>query len=177
MQLRPRKNQALPPVGRMTLTEFVGEEEGERHYYQRKFEKLERSRFKISLNFSALIFSVFWCFYRQMLIPGLVLLACNCAAIYLNFAVSAVESGALSTLMQVAAGILSLGPTLACGLFGNYFYMRFVQATLERAETMEEPERSEYLRGSSGTNVRVLIGVFAVVFVFLLWMVFTFVQV
>lgn len=123
---------------------FIGQKT---EYYRGKFNEMRLLNQKVSLNWAALIFGVFWMLYRKMY----------------GVAVGAIVLTVLAGLLGAAGGAVSLVLTVCYGLFGNYLYMMTVQKRVTELQRYAEPARSQYIEkyaGVSGTAV--LIGVVVV---------------
>lgn len=116
-------------------------------YYRNKFNEMRVLNQKVSLNWAALFFGVFWMLYRKMY----------------GVAVGAIVLTIVAGLLGAAGGAVSLVLTVCYGLFGNYLYMMTVQKRVTELQQYTEPARSQYIEkyaGVSGTAV--LIGIVVV---------------
>lgn len=113
-------------------------------YYRDKFNEMRTLNQKVSLNWAALFFGVFWMLYRKMY----------------GVAAAAIVLTILAGLLGAAGGAFGLALTVGYGLFGNYLYMMTVQRRVTELQRYAEPARSQYIEkyaGVSGTAV--LIGI------------------
>ncbi|MBQ3256067.1 MAG: zinc ribbon domain-containing protein [Oscillospiraceae bacterium] len=116
-------------------------------YYRRKFDEMRMLNQKVSLNWSALFFGIFWMLYRKMY----------------GVAIAAVAATVVAGLLGTLGGVLGLALTLCYGLFGNYLYMMTVQKRVTDAQKFGEPARSQYVEKYAGTsNTAVIIGLVVV---------------
>ena len=118
-------------------------------YYRSKFDEMRTLRQKISLNWAALFFGVFWMLYRKMY----------------EVAAAAIVLTILAGLLGAAGGAAGLVLTVCYGLFGNYLYMMTVQKRVTELQQYAEPARSRYIEkyaGVSGTAVMIGIVVVAI---------------
>lgn len=106
-------------------------------YYRQKFMEMRMENKKISWNWSAWFFNVTWCFYRKMYKVGFIFLS-------IQF---------LAVLLSEIQPILTLLTSLALGVFGNHFYMRYTEEALKKAENVPDLLRYTYLRKKGGTSV------------------------
>lgn len=116
-------------------------------YYRDKFNEMRMLNQKITLNWAALLFGVFWMLYRKMY----------------GVAAAAIVATILVGCLGAAGGALGLVLTVCYGLFGNYLYMMTVQKRVTELQRFAEPARSQYIEkyaGVSGTAV--LIGIVVV---------------
>ena len=116
-------------------------------YYRGKFNEMRLLNQKISMNWAALFFGVFWMLYRKMY----------------GVAVAAIVLTVLAGCLGTAGGVVGLALTVCYGLFGNYLYMMTIQKRVTELQRYTEPARSQYLAkfaGVSGTAV--VIGVILV---------------
>lgn len=126
-------------------------------YYRGKFDEMRTLNQKVSLNWAALFFGIFWMLYRKMY----------------GVAVGALIATVIAGMLGTAGGILGLVLTVCYGLFGNYLYMMTIQKRVTDVQRYAEPARSQYIEkyaGVSGAAVLiglVIVGLFSVPF----WMV------
>lgn len=112
-------------------------------YYRGKFHEMRTLNQKVSLNWAALFFGIFWMLYRKMY----------------GVAAGAVVVTVLLGLLGAAGGVLSLVLTVCYGLFGNYLYMMTIQKRVTDVQQYAEPARSQYFEKYAGvSNSAVLIG-------------------
>lgn len=112
-------------------------------YYREKFREMRTLNQKVSLNWAALFFGIFWMLYRKMY----------------GVAVGAVVITLLLGLLGAAGGVLGLVLTVCYGLFGNYLYMMTIQKRVTDVQQFGEPARSQYFEKYAGvSNTAVLIG-------------------
>ena len=116
-------------------------------YYRGKFNEMRMLNQKVSMNWAALIFGVFWMLYRKMY----------------GVAIGAVVATVLAGLLGSLGGVLGLALTLCYGLFGNYLYMMTVQKRVTDVQQFSEPARSQFVEKYAGTsNTAVAIGLVVV---------------
>ena len=116
-------------------------------YYRGKFEEMRKFNQKVSMNWAALFFGVFWMLYRKMY----------------GVAIGAVVATVLAGLLGTLGGVLGLALTLCYGLFGNYLYMMTVQKRVTDLQQFGEPARSQFIEKYAGTsNTAVVIGLVVV---------------
>lgn len=118
-------------------------------YYRSKFDEMRTLRQKVSFNWAALFFGVFWMLYRKMY----------------EVAAAAIVLTVLAGLLGTAGGAFGLVLTVCYGLFGNYLYMMTIQRRVTELQQYAEPARSQYIEkyaGVSGTAVLIGIVVVAV---------------
>lgn len=104
-------------------------------YYQQKFMEMRAGNKKSSWNWSAFFFNASWCFYRKMYKVGFIFL------------------GAQLILSLFQIRFLNLLVMIPLGIFGNYFYMRYTEEALKKAESVPDLQRCNYLRKKGGTSV------------------------
>lgn len=116
-------------------------------YYRSKFNEMRMLNQKVSLNWAALFFGIFWMLYRKMY----------------GVAAGAVVITVLLGLLGAAGGVLSLVLTLCYGLFGNYLYMMTIQKRVTDVQKYAEPARSQFIEKYAGvSNMAVVIGLVVV---------------
>lgn len=116
-------------------------------YYRSKFNEMRMLNQKISLNWAALFFGVFWMLYRKMY----------------GVAAGAIALTIVAGLLGTAGGAVGLVLTVCYGLFGNYLYMMTVQKRVTELQQYAEPARSQYIEKYSGVSgTAVLIGIVVV---------------
>lgn len=118
-------------------------------YYRSKFDEMRALNQKVSLNWAALFFGVFWMLYRKMY----------------GVAAGAIVLTILAGILGAAGGAIGLVLTVCYGLFGNYLYMMTVQKRVTELQQYAEPARSQYIEkyaGVSGTAVLIGIAVVAI---------------
>lgn len=126
-------------------------------YYRSKFDEMRTLKQKVSLNWAALFFGIFWMLYRKMY----------------GVAAGALVATVIAGLLGAAGGAVGLILTVCYGLFGNYLYMMTVQKRVTDVQRYAEPARSQYVEkyaGVSGAAVLiglVVVGLFSVPF----WMI------
>lgn len=128
---------------------FVGEEKSK--YYLKKFEAMNDKGNKLSINFSALFFSTYWCFYRKLFLQGTICLACSFAGLYIS----------LMLQMPTIGQALMFIPSLACGLFGNYFYYNYANSAISKALTLKSQDKEKYYATNGDTSTRIVLGILA----------------
>ena len=109
-------------------------------YYRSKFQEMRMLNQKISFNWVALLFGIFWMLYRKMY----------------GVAIGALIATVVVGMMGSLGGVLGLVLTLGYGLFGNYLYMMTIQKRVTEVQRFGEPARSQYVEkyaGTSGTAV------------------------
>lgn len=112
-------------------------------YYRGKFDEMRTLNQKVSLNWAALFFGIFWMLYRKMY----------------GVAIGAVIATVVAGLMGGLGGVLGLALTVCYGLFGNYLYMMTVQKRVTELQQFGEPARSQFVEKYAGTSkTAVLIG-------------------
>lgn len=116
-------------------------------YYRSKFNEMRTLNQKISLNWAALFFGIFWMLYRKMY----------------GVAIGAVLATVLAGMLGSLGGVAGLALTLCYGLFGNYLYMMTVQKRVTDVQKYGEPARSQFIEKYAGTsNTAVIIGLVVV---------------
>ena len=116
-------------------------------YYRRKFDEMRTLNQKISMNWAALFFGIFWMLYRKMY----------------GVAIGAVIATVIGGMLGTLGGVLGLALSLCYGLFGNYLYMMTVQKRVTEMQQFGEPARSQYVEKYAGTsNTAVVIGLVVV---------------
>ena len=114
------------------------------YYYSSKFREMRTLNQKISFNWAALLFGVFWMLYRKMY----------------GVAAAAIVATILTGALGAAGGAAGLALTVCYGLFGNYLYMMTVQKRVTELQKYSEPARSQYLEKYAGVSGgAVLIGI------------------
>ncbi len=112
-------------------------------YYRSKFNEMRTLNQKVSLNWAALFFGIFWMLYRKMY----------------GVAIGAVVTTVVAGMLGSFGGVLGLALTLCYGLFGNYLYMMTVQKRVTDVQKFGEPARSQFVEKYAGTsNSAVIIG-------------------
>ena len=112
-------------------------------YYRGKFNEMRTLNQKVSLNWAALFFGIFWMLYRKMY----------------GVAIGAVVATVVAGMLGALGGVLGLALTLCYGLFGNYLYMMTVQKRVTDVQKFGEPARSQFVEKYAGTsNAAVVIG-------------------
>ena len=127
---------------------FIGEDKA--GYYIKKFDKLAEGK-KFSINFAALFFSTYWCFYRKLFIPGALFLILNFAGIYLTVMME----------MTTIGGLLSIIPNIIGGFFGNYLYMNYANKCILNAQDMDKKTKEAYYDDNGGDSARIVLGIVA----------------
>lgn len=112
-------------------------------YYRGKFHEMRTLNQKVSLNWAALFFGIFWMLYRKMY----------------GVAAGAIVVTVLLGLLGAAGGVLGLALTVCYGLFGNYLYMMTIQKRVTDLQQYGEPARSQFIEKYAGvSNTAVIIG-------------------
>ncbi|MBQ3011151.1 MAG: DUF2628 domain-containing protein [Oscillospiraceae bacterium] len=116
-------------------------------YYRGKFNEMRMLRQKVSLNWAALFFGVFWMLYRKMYgVAGI-----------------AIAMTILIGFFGHLGSIASLVLTVCYGMFGNYLYMMTIQKRVTDLQQYAEPARTHYLEKYSGVSgLAVVIGLIVV---------------
>lgn len=131
---------------------FLGEEDKHSDYYLKRFDKMDDTGGKFSLNFAAFFFSTYWCFYRKLFGPGAIFLLFNFAGLYLT-----IMKPELASLGSALAFI----PAIACGLFGNFFYYNYVRKNIALGLDKSYEEKAKLYTNNGGTSVRIVLGIVA----------------
>ena len=106
------------------------------YYYGSKFREMRTLNQKVSFNWAALLFGVFWMLYRKMY----------------GVAAAAIVATILAGALGAAGGAAGLALTVCYGLFGNYLYMMTVQKRVTELQKYSEPARSQYLEKYAGVS-------------------------
>lgn len=118
-------------------------------YYIDRFTQLKQQKKFISWNWFAFIISPFWCLYRKLYIPGIIILMLDVVLLLIGGAFSSV----LSIIIAVAAG-----------LSANYFYMYDLERRMEEGKNLPEQQKIQYIDKNSDVNP-ILPSVTAVIYV------------
>ena len=116
--------------------------------YISKFQKLKTANSKVSWNWCSFLFGGFWFAYRKMY---------GIAAMYLGI-------GLFTGMIPELGGILQLALWVCGGLFGNYFYMQYVDKELPIAKNMDEMSKNMYITKKGGTSVGAVFAVIGIAF-------------
>jgi len=100
------------------LAKYIGKKS---EYYIFSFKKMDRKKSEFSWNWSAFLFSTYWCFYRKLYTFGFVLLFLNLAIDFLP-------------MIKGVLGIVSIFIPLAFGAFGNSIYLKHIQEIADNKE-------------------------------------------
>ena len=103
-------------------------------YYLPRFEQMETLNSFTSWNWCAFLFSYLWMFYRKMYAFGIGLM---------------VVSSVLTLTGLSGIGILVM---IACGVCGNFLYMKDINNRTEKAMNMQPDQREMYIQKYSGTS-------------------------
>ena len=116
-------------------------------YYRARFHEMRLLNQKVSWNWAALLFGVFWMLYRKMY----------------GVAVAAVVATVLVGCLGTLGGVAGLCLTVCYGLFGNYLYMMTVQKRVTDLQKFDEPARSSFIEKYAGVSKNaVIIGLIVV---------------
>lgn len=116
-------------------------------YYLPRFEQMESFNSFISWNWCAFLFSYLWMLYRKMYAFGIGLM---------------VLSSVLTLTGLGGVGILVM---IACGLCGNFLYMKDINNRTEKAMNMQPEQREAYIEKCGGTSWRPVIIYYVVSFI------------
>lgn len=107
-------------------------------YYIPRFQQMKRQGKQTSWNWAAFLVAPYWMIYRKMYAYGGAVLG----------------AGFLLSLLGTGfATLLSLAGYIALGIFGNGIYLKFLEGKADRARTMSQPMRADFLAQNSGTNL------------------------
>ena len=138
---RPRGYDSPAADAREVRERLVGTKQ---EYYLPRFEKMETLNSFTDWNWAACLFGAAWMMYRKMYVFGLLL-----------WVVANVV-----TAMEV--GLLNLAFWIACGLLGNYLYMKDINNRTDKAMDMQPEERELFIQKNSGTSWAAVIVLFAI---------------
>lgn len=102
-------------------------------YYIAKFNKMEISGSKISMNWAAFLFTDAWMLYRRM---------------YKQFIVVFILQWAINIFLP----FINLLVRIAVGLFGNYIYMIHIDTLSEQGSAMTQPDKDIHRAKYGGTS-------------------------
>ncbi|MDE6636591.1 MAG: DUF2628 domain-containing protein [Lachnospiraceae bacterium] len=137
-------NVALDPE----LELYIG---SKKEYYMEEFNTLKNNKQYTSWNWFAFLISPFWCMYRKLYIPGGIILG-------VEF-VMALIGASFSGLVSIALAIVT-------GLFGNYYYMYFLEQKMNKGKGLAGFQKEQYIEQHGGVNVTIP-SVVAVIYVLL----------
>lgn len=135
-----------PKELRKEYSAFIGEPK-KVDYYTKQFSKMKDNNTKLSFNIWGLLFNIYWCFYRKMLGLGCLTFLLQLGAMYLCFAYDQ---------LIVFQGV-SLVLSLFFGCFGNYFYMRYVEKSIDHGVDLEAPLKEKYYKENGGDGAKVVL--------------------
>lgn len=140
-------------------------------FYDKKWRKMEQTSRNSSWNFASFFLTLFWLGYRRLYKELFIVLG-------LFFVVEFIVLFSKLDIIYLQSANFGLGAATAVvmGLFGNNFYRRQVEkkVTLFRNEAGSQDEKEMLLRGKGGPSTGglfVAIGIYAVYFLILLYMV------
>lgn len=111
-------------------------------YYIPKFQEMKTQNTKASWNWPAFLFSMYWCLYRKMY----------------GYAFAFVGITSLLTFfVPTIAPLLLFISYIIFGIFANYIYMKKLEKNANKAKTMNEPLRTQFIQKHSGVSVLALI--------------------
>ena len=117
--------------------------------YITKFQRMEMLNTNVSWNWCSFFFNGFWYAYRRM--PGI-------AAAYIGITF-------VLNLIPVFGYILQIILNIFSGIYGDYFYKKYVERELKIVKNMDLSNKSVYIFKKGGTNVGAVFAVMAVAFV------------
>ncbi len=106
-------------------------------YYIRKFQEMKSQNNQISWNWSAFLFSFMWLLMRKMPIIAIPVNVILIIILHIN--------SAFGSILMLAAAVVF-------GVFGNYIYMNYIDKQAEKAKTMAEPSKTEFIAKNGGTS-------------------------
>ncbi len=104
-------------------------------YYLGKFADIETSGKEISFNWSAFFFGVFWGIYRRLYIQAGI-----CFALAL-----------IAVILPELTYLISMAISITWGLFGNFWYKNSLEEKCQKAKTLSDPTKSQFISSNSGT--------------------------
>lgn len=126
---------------------FIGKKSS---YYLNQFNRLKDEDRIISWNWGGMIFGAYWFAYRKMYFYVILYIVIELLGDY---------------FIDFTYGIFSYILTIISGLFGNYLYMRHIEKTVEKYESIEMSRKEDYIKQYGGTGKY---GVIFVIFVAIL---------
>ena len=112
-------------------------------YFLPAFAQIEQTGSKIKWNWCSFLFAFYWLLYRKMYIYALAFIGISVLVNFIPFV--------------GAAGTIAL--MVCTGLFGTYIYKTDLDKRVAAINSLQEPQRSEKIRKSSGTN-GLIVGIF-----------------
>lgn len=120
-------------------------------YYMKKFKKLNEENTKVSWNWGAFWFNLYWSCYRKMYGMAALVIVAN----FLSGFVWTCIVGTSATIIMVPLIIKIL-----YAIFSNYIYMKRAEKYIQKARYMDEEAKNKYLMkkgGVSGTALLIII--------------------
>lgn len=131
--------QTFQPSAEDELQPLVGPKA---EYYLPKFREMREQNKKTSWNWAAFLVTPLWMIYRKMYGYGAAVMA---AALV----ISLVGSSLLSTLL--------FGGYIACGIFGNFIYLKYLEGKKAEMAMMAEPMRTQFIQKNGGVHKQAVI--------------------
>ena len=119
-------------------------------FYMQIFQKMQMNNSKASWNWCSFLFGAYWFAYRKMY---------GIAAAYVAISL-------VSPFISSISGLLLLALPICSGIFGNYFYKRYIDNELQMARNMDAFNKNAYIAKKGGTSTGA-VWVFIVIMFFL----------
>ena len=116
-----------------------------RDFYINRFAEMKQKNKKTTWNWCAFLFGPAWMIYRKMYIYG---------GLY----------WLISVLLLDKLGYLDLVASVLLGLFGNWLYMIYLEKLSVDAKSLQEPQKSEFIKKNGGTSATAVLAGMGVVF-------------
>jgi hypothetical protein len=146
-------NEQFPPPWPLENQIYNSEEQykewfiGEKYlsYYKKHFNQITTKKTTSGFNIGAFFLGPIWMFYRKMYLYGWIYIICM-----LIFSI-VMELMGISEMLDRG---ISIGITVALGMFGNTLYKNFVEKKIKHLIQIEQPASLEnILKENGGTNM------------------------
>jgi len=124
--------------------------------YLKKFERLDRSRFKFGWNWCGFLFGAKWMIYRKMYLQYFIFYFTPVLLELSAFLIGPTQP-AIGAMLFLLTFPVCLILWIIGGLFSDYWYKRKIEKLMKEAEFLPADERREFARKKGGTSFGLLL--------------------
>ncbi len=132
-----RQHNTASPTANGEMEQMLGPNSD---YYMRKFREINEKNSEASWNWAAFLFSPFWLIYRKMY---------SYAAIVFGIEI---VLDILNSFNSILIQLVSLGVSVAVGIFANGFYQNFLSPKVSAMKNLSEEQKKQYILREGGVN-------------------------